>query len=172
MIDIGLFINLNKQKIYNPKDDLLHKCFYLHLIRRFYEINILRKPTRLSLNTGENGVAILVIYHSLDEWRQVLFFDVIDKLRANWANILTKEIYTNCSHVVLKDLIKANEKLEDRLLWDKKYKALYDNDIDPALYISDIQELTFEKFRDWSAKILADTTVEFVKFSPTGERLA
>ena len=172
MIDIGYFINLNKQKIYNPKDDLLYKCFYLHLIRRFYEINILRKPTRLSLNTGENGVAILVIYNSLDEWREVLFFDVIDKLRANWASILTEEIYTSCRYVVLKDLIKATEKLEDRLLWDKKYVEHYDGVPDPALHISEIQELTFEKFRDWSAQLLADTTVEFVKFSPTGERLA
>lgn len=163
MIDIGYNIILTNSFSFDIRFVFLHDCYKFIFCRKIFEYD---QDLQIYLNkfsVRKNDQGMLFTFLGFKEWEQKPILEIIEDLNKNWKMKLTREIFDNHKTIALKNLIKANEKLEFRILWKQKYKH-YKEDIDIPNNLELMEKLTFEDFLNFSTNILSNSKVETVVF--------
>jgi hypothetical protein len=164
MIDIGYVIPLNKKKKLDISNYILFDSFCMIFMRRLKDNHIYLKP-EIKIVTGDKGIGMLIIFLNYEEHKIEIVREIIDDINTNWSKYLTEDIFVANKTITLKNLIKADERLEFRLIWNKKQTKLYGVVQNPTDLIPKVSSLTFAEFSDYSSKILCNVMIEITKLS-------
>ncbi|MBC7471803.1 MAG: hypothetical protein H7196_00855 [candidate division SR1 bacterium] len=121
-----------------------------------YNQNIKGHITRLG--ERENDQGILITFLNFEEENIEPLKSILYDINQNWQNKLTNEIFNAHKTIILKNLIKANEKLEFRALWNRQFRNKPEV-LDIPKNIETIEKLNIEDFIAYSSILLSNSEV-------------